>query len=137
MANVRLPAATRSALADAYNTLINGGSGPGTIKVYTGTQPATGGGGLSGNTLLGMLTFSDPAASAASSGVLTFSTITSDTSADASGTATWARIADSNGTTVFDCDVSTSGATINLNSVTIVAGDTIAISSFTLTVGAS
>jgi hypothetical protein len=65
--------------------------------------------------------------------VLTFSAITQDTSADATGTATWARIADSTGATVFDCDVGTSGATLNLNTTSIVAGGPIQVSSFTLT----
>jgi hypothetical protein len=86
---------------------------------------------------LGTLTFSNPAASASASGVLTFSSITQDSAADATGTATWARIADSGGTTVFDCDVggtneSTTG-TIQLNTSAIVTGGPIQISSFTLT----
>lgn len=113
---------------------IDGGSGAGTIKIYTGTRPATGAG-LSGNTLLGTLTFSDPSAAAASGGVLTFSSITSDTSADATGTATWARVADSAGTFVMDMSVGAvgSGADIELTDVAIVSGGTIAISTATIT----
>ena len=133
MANVRVVAAIRNAPLDAIKTAIDAGAGAGTIKVYTGTQPANADASLSGNTLLGTLTFTDPSAPAASSGVLTFSAITQDTSADATGTATWARIADSTGATVFDCDVGTSGATLNLNTTSIVAGGPIQVSSFTLT----
>jgi hypothetical protein len=133
MANLRMTAALRNARCDAIKTAIDAGAGAGTIKFYTGTQPATADTALSGNTLLGTLTFTDPSAPAASGGVLTFSAITQDTAADATGTATWARIADSTGATVFDCDVGTSGATINLNTTSIVTGGPIQISSFTIT----
>lgn len=134
MANVRLADTAQQGAMDAVVDLIDAGSGAGTIKIYTGTQPATGDTALSGNTLLGTLTFSDPAFGATnSSGVATASSITSDTSADATGTATFARIADSNGNTVFDCDVGTSATTIVLNSTSITSGGTIAISSFTMT----
>lgn len=137
MANVRLASATRSALADGINTLLNAGAGAATIKIYSGTQPATGDTALSGNTLLATLTMSDPAAAAASAGVLTLSAITEDSSADATGTATWARIQDSNGTNVFDCDVNTAGATINLNTTSLVTGGTVRITSFFITMPAS
>jgi len=134
MANFRPSNATRNAMLDAIRILIDAGSAGGTIKFYTGTQPATGEAALSGNTLLGTLTFSDPAAPGASSGTLTFSGITQDSSADATGTAAWARIQDSNGNNVFDVDVGTSGATINLNTTSIVTGGPITMSSFTITI---
>jgi hypothetical protein len=133
MANLRVTAALRNARLDGLKTAIDAGAGAGLIKIYTGTQPANADAALSGNTLLGTLTFTDPSAPAASGGVLTFSTITQDTAADATGTATWARITDSTGATVFDCDVGTSGATINLNTTSIVTGGPIQISSFTIT----
>lgn len=133
MANFRVVVAQRNARLDALKTAIDAGSGAGTIKIYTGTQPANADAALSGNTLLGTLTFTDPSAPAASAGVLTFSAITQDVAADATGTATWARIADSTGATVFDCDVGTAGATINLNTTSIVTGGPIQISSFTVT----
>jgi hypothetical protein len=133
MANLRMSQVLRNTRSDAIKTAIDLGAGPGTIKMYTGTQPATADSALSGNTLLGTLTFTDPSAGASVNGVLTFSAITQDTAADATGTATWARIADSTGTTVFDCDVNTSGATINLNTTSIVTGGPIQISSFTIT----
>lgn len=137
MANVRVVLAVRNAHLDAINTALNAGAGAATIKIYTGTQPANADTGLSGNTLLGTLTCTDPAAGSASGGVLTFSAVTQDSAADATGTATWARVADSNGSTVFDCDVGTSGATLNLNTVAIVTGGPIQVSSFTLTYAAA
>jgi hypothetical protein len=133
MANVRVLESIRNARLDAIKTAIDAGSGAGTIKIYTGTQPTNANTALGAQVLLGTLTFTDPSAGAASAGVLTFSTITQDTAADATGTATWARIQDSAGNVVFDCDVGTSGATINLNTTSIVVGGPIQISSFTLT----
>lgn len=111
---------------------IDAGSAGGTIKIYTGTRPATGGA-LSGNTLLGTLTFGDPCAAAPSGGVLTFNSITQDSAADATGTASWARIADSDGNFVMDCNVGTSGSDINLTSVSITVGGPITITSATIT----
>ena len=139
MANMRLASATRNSLAQRFQVLIDGGTGNGTIKIYTGTQPASADDGIGGATLLGTLTFSKPSAPAASGGVLTFNSITQDDSADATGTATWARIADSAGNTVFDCDVTATGGggTITLNTTSIVAGGPIVITSFTITVPAT
>lgn len=135
MANVRLADNAHQAACDAVIDLIDAGAGAGTIKIYSGTQPATGDDAITG-TLLATLTFSDPAFGAATGtteAVATASTITDDSSADATGTATHARIADSTGNTVFDCDVGTSGATINLNSTSITSGGTVSITSFTVT----
>jgi len=137
MANMRLATATRNSLVQRFQVLLDAGAGNGTIKIYTGTQPASADDGIGGATLLGTLTFSKPSAPAGSGGVLTFNAITQDDAADATGTATWARIADSAGNTIFDCDVGTSGATINLNTTSIVAGGPISITSFTITVPAS
>lgn len=137
MANVRIATATRNAMLDQIRTAMDAGAAAATCKVYTGTQPANADAALSGNTLLATLTFSDPSAASAASGVLTFSAITEDASADATGTATWARIADSNGNTVFDCDAGTTGTTIILNTASIVASGPVRITSATLTLAAS
>lgn len=136
MANFRIAVATRNSMLDNLRTNMDADAGAATIKIYSGTQPATADTALSGNTLLGTLTCTDPVAPSASGGTLTFSSITQDSSADASGTATFARIADNSGDTIFDCDVGTSGATINLNTTTIVAGGPIAITSFTISIPA-
>jgi hypothetical protein len=86
------------------------------------------------------LTFSDPAASAASARTLTFSTITEDSAADVSGQATFARAQDSNGTTVFDADVGDAvnnpTAIILMNSRDFVVGGPIRVTSFTITLPA-
>lgn len=133
MANVRPSNAARNAQVNAIRDLLDAGAAGGTINIYNGTQPATGETALAGNTLLATLTFSGTSAPNAAAGVLTFSAITEDSSADATGTATFARLRDSNGVDVIDMDVGVSGASINLNTVSIVAAGAVRMTSGTLT----
>ena len=106
------------------------------LRIYDGTQPATGG---TATTLLAQLTCNATFAAAASSGVLTLNSISSDTSANATGTATWFRIVQSDGSThVMDGTVSTVAAgtgDLQLDDTSIVLGGTVAISSATITDG--
>jgi hypothetical protein len=121
--------ALRNAQLDAITTAIGSN---GLLRIYNGTRPATGG---TATTLLAQLALSATAAGAASSGVLTFSAITNDSSADATGTATWFRITTSGGTAVIDGDVGTSGSDLNFNTVSFVSGAVIAVTSLTITAG--
>lgn len=103
------------------------------LRIYDGSRPATGG---TATTLLAELTCGSPFAGAASGGVLTANAITQDSSANATGTATWFRIVQSGGSThVMDGDVGTSGSDLNLDSVSIVAGGEVAVTSFVITGG--
>jgi hypothetical protein len=137
MGNIRICVAERNAMLDKLVERLDLGAGPATLKIYSGTQPADGDAALSGNTLLATLTFSDPSAPAAALGVLTFSVITEDSSADAAATATFGRIQDSAGNNRFDGDVGTAGALINLNRTDFAVGGPVRITSFTLTMPAS
>lgn len=107
-------------------------AGAGLFRIYDGARPATGG---AATTKLAELTFTDPCAPGAAAGVLTFSAITADASADATGTATWFRAVDSTGTFCVDGNVGTSGSDLNLNSTSIAVGQQVAVSSFTITGG--
>ena len=131
---ITLLIANKNTLLDQINTMLNAGTGAATIKVYDGTQPANADTALSGNTLLAEFAMTDPAAPAAASGDLTLSAIGDDISADATGTASWARIADSNGLTVFDVDVTATGGGggMEFNTVSFVILKTISVSSFTV-----
>lgn len=131
MANApKLSNAAANAAADAVAALLNNGY----LRIYSGTQPADADTALSGNTLLAELRFNATAFGAASAAVATANAITSDTSADATGTATFFRALKSDGTTVvFDGSVGTSGADLNLNSVAIQSGAAVSVSSFTYT----
>jgi len=131
-ADPRITNAAASAMCDALVDRIDTG-GAGTIKIYTGTIPTDADTALGAQTLLATLTFSATAFGNASNGTATASAITSDSSADATGTAAWARIANGSGTTQFDCTVGTSGEDINFNTVSFVTGAVIAISSMTVT----
>lgn len=132
---VHLVPAAQNAAANAIVDLIDAGAAAGSIKIYDGTMPADASTAVSTQTLLATLTFSDPAFGDAAAGVATAGSITSDTSADATGTASWARIADSDGTTVCDVDVGESGdgATVTLNTTAITAGGEVALTAFTFT----
>lgn len=105
------------------------------IRIYNGTRPATVGTALSGNTLLAELRGNASQFGTVASGVLTMSTETIDSSADATGTPTFARIFKSDGTTaVFDCSAAVGSGDLNfLTSIT--AGQPVDITSFTLTDG--
>lgn len=93
-------------------------------RIYDGSRPATGG---TATTLLAELTCGTPFAGAASAGVLTLNSITQDSSANATGTATWARIATSGGTAIVDMNVGTSGSDLNLTTTSIVATQPVSI----------
>ena len=117
--------AVKNARLDAVTAQIDAGAGAGKLEIGT-----TGMG-----TVLATITLADPSAAAASSGVLTFSGFPrSDTSADATGTAAAARIRDSNNTDIVTgLTVGTSGSDINLDSTSITAGQTVTITSATIT----
>ena len=129
----RLSTTARNGACDGIVDGIDAGAGAGTIKVYTGAQPATVAGNPSG-TLLGTLTFSDPAFGAAAAGVATASAITSDVSADNSGTCEHAAIYDSNANPLSDMDAAQGSGSLNFDNNVIVAGGVIAISAMTVTV---
>ena len=132
-ADPRITNATASAACDAIVDRLDTG-GAGTCKIYTATIPATADTALGAQTLLATLTFSATAFGSASNGVATAASITSDSSADATGTAAWARWANGSATTILDCTVGTSGDDINFATVAFVSGAVISISSLTVTV---
>lgn len=86
-------------------------------------------------TVLATIPLANPAAPGAASGVLTFTMPQSDTSADATGTAEAARIRTATGGTdiVTGLTVGTTGSDINLDRTSINAGQTVTITSATIT----
>lgn len=121
---------------DAQLTALNSAIGTSAkLRIYSGTRPANVAASITG-TLLAELTCNASVFGAVSSGVLTAGAITSDSSADATGTATHFRLFASDGTTAHvDGDVGTSGSDLNLSSVSIVSTGTVAVSSFVITGG--
>lgn len=128
----RLATATRNAACNAIVDALDSG-GAGTIQIRTGSQP-TNVADAAGGTLLGTLTFSATAFGNAATGVATAASITSDTSADNSGTAGHARILDGSAAIHSDADCAQGSGSFNFDNNVIVAGGIIAVSSMTVTV---
>lgn len=86
-------------------------------------------------TVLATIPLANPAAPAASGGILTFTMPQSDTAADATGTAAAARIRTATGGTdiVTGLTVGTSATDIILDSLSITLGQTVTINSATIT----
>lgn len=103
----------------------------GTIQIYTGAQPTFPSSTLTG-TLLATLTFGATAFGAASSAVSTANAITSGTAGN-TGTAGYFAVLTSGSVVVATGSVGTSGADMNLNSLSIVSGANVSCSSFTFT----
>lgn len=133
--NTQMTNAAVNAEADAFSALLNTGY----LRIYSGTQPATGDTALSGNTLLSEHRYSATAAPAASAGVITFNAITAP-NPTAAGTATFFRAFKSDGTTaVYDGTVGATGSTSNIELATtgIVLGVPVTITSYTHTIAKS
>lgn len=122
---VRVAVAARNAGLDAIFDRANAGAAAGTVEFRTGSQPATADTAVSG-TLLVTFTLADPAFSAASAGVKDLDADPDlSATAAATGTVGWARCKDSDGNTVFDGTVGTSGTDWIINSTSITVGQTV------------
>lgn len=130
---LRLSNLARTASVAAIAGLLDADAGPGTIKVYSGAQPANPDTAPSG-TLLATFTLADPAFAAGAAGVQNIdATPVLSTTGVAAGTAGWFRAADQSGDAVFDGACGTSGAELNLNTTTISVGLTVEITGGTIT----
>lgn len=129
--NTQLTYATVNGQADYLSDQLDNGY----LRIYDGTQPANADTAITTQTLLAELRFNATASPAASNGVITMNSITADSSANATGTASWFRALKSDGTTVvLDGSVGTSGANLNLNTTSIVSGANVSVTSFTHTI---
>lgn len=133
---IRLATPIRSARMQAILNAIDAAVGPGTLALYDGTQPASVGGEITTQTLLGTVVFAATSGIAVDA-VLTFYPFTPDGAADASGMATWARIRDGDGLFVADLDVGLtgSGAAIQMDNTQIYQGGVISVTSGVITDG--
>jgi len=120
-----------NAEADAVGNALNTGY----IRIYDGSQPTDADTAVGAQVLLAELRFGADAFGAASGGIITANAITDDASANATGTAAWARILASDGTTVwFDGTAGTADANVILNTTSIVSGAVVSCSSLTFSV---
>jgi hypothetical protein len=136
---ISIAAAVRRAAVDVVVDAVDAGAGAGTIEVRSGVRPATADDAATG-TVLVTFTCADPAFGAASG--TSPATATLNTSpvlsavASNTGTATWARVKDSSGATVFDGGVATSGEAFTISSTSITSGATLTLSAGTVSLGA-
>jgi len=138
-----LATAVRNAMCDAAVDQIDAGSGAGLLRIYTGSRPSSPGDAATG-TLLAEFTLNDPAfgdagASVAGRADLDVDPAIADSSANATGTAGYARFADSDSNGKIDCTVTATGGggDVTLNTVSIVSGATVTITSGNITQPAS
>jgi len=126
--------AARNLMADGVDGEFNNGY----LRIYDGSRPANASTAITTQVLLAELRFANPAAASVTNGVITFDTISPDTSANATGTATWARCLKSDGTTaICDMNVDTSDANIIVTTTAISAGVQVSVTSATVTVAAT
>jgi hypothetical protein len=126
----RINTAARNAGLDAILGLINGGSGAGVLRIYSGTAPAGPGTAVTSQTLLAEFDLSDPAFPSGSGGSAAIDTSPALTTTGlAAGTATWCRFCDSTeaagtGLGVLDGDVTATGGggELTMNTTTISVG---------------
>ena len=128
-----------NAVAASMQTALAAAADAGTaavINIYDGTPPATADAALSSNNLLAQLTCSATmftATTTANPSVLTAGTISSDTSADSTGTATFFRILTQNAGTVIAQGTAGVGTyDLNLNTTAFTSGSTVSITSATV-----
>lgn len=137
-ANPMVSMSSAQAALDALLAKLNVGGVAGVIKIFTGSMPATCETADSG-TRLATLTLSTTAFPAStdpgSTGLATATAnaITSDTNAAATGTAGYFRAYDKNAVCIVQGTVGTSSADMILNTTSISAGATVAITSWVVT----
>lgn len=109
----------------------------GLLRIYAGTVPADVGTAITTQTLLAELTCNSTFAPSASSGVLTLNSITQDSSANATGTASFFRITTSGGTAIIQGTVTATGGggDLTLNTTSISSGAAVSVTSFVITEG--
>lgn len=129
---IQFSVAVRNARLDAIESTISTSA---VLKIKTGSAPATCATADSG-TVLATITCPSDWAAAASSGSKAKSGTWEDTSADATGTAAHFRLYASDGTTCHmqgTVTVTGGGGDLTLDDVTLTAGQTVTITTFTLT----
>ena len=128
--------ALRNARLNAIISTLDAGTANASFKFYSGTKPATTGGAITSQVLLGTCALSKPCATV-TTGVLTFESITDDPVADDTGVITWARALDGDGNFVMDmdCGIDGTNAMIIFGQTSVQAGGVIRVTAGTLTEG--
>ena len=103
-----------------------------TLRIYSGAQPATGG---AVTTLLAQFTLGSPYAPASSAATLS-PTLPANVNASTTGTAAWFRVYKADGTTqIIDGTCGTAGTDMILNTTSLIAGNPVSVTAWTVTRG--
>jgi hypothetical protein len=131
--NPKLSAASRNLALNAALDVLNNGF----FDIYDSTQPTDADTAVGAQVKLARCTFGATAWAAASAASKSANAITADSAADATGTAAWYRMWQSNGTTaVWDGTVGTASANLVVNTVAFQINANVSISSFSATMAA-
>src|SRR5215467_11545494 len=126
---IRYSSPTVDAQTDAVCALLDGGY----LQIYDGAQPSDGDESINGSTLLVELQFSTPAFGPSNGGIALANEIPVST-AVATGQAGWLRTLQADHTTVvFDGNVATSGAVLNLDRLNVQQDANVIIADFAYT----
>jgi hypothetical protein len=127
------------AMCDAAVDRLDLGSGAALLRIYSGTAPTDADTALGAQVLLAELVMSDPAfgaaADSAPGATATASAIADDTAANATGTASFFRLYQSDGTTCEmqgDVTATGGGGTLTLNTVSIVINALVKVTALTM-----
>lgn len=134
----RIPGNAQNAAVDAVVDRIDAGAGAGTLKIYTGAQPADADDAESGS-LLATFTLADPAYGAAAAGAAALSGTPRTVAASGTGTAGWFRIEDSTGVNCLDGSVTATGGggDLELDNTSIASGQDVTITALPVSIPAS
>lgn len=139
MATLSVSNNAAKAACDAVVDRCDLGAGAALLRIYSGTIPTDADTALGAQVLLAELTMSDPAFGAAADSspgaTATASAITDDAAANATGTASFFRIYQSDGTTCEmqgDVTATGGGGTLQLNSTAIQSGAKVSVTALTI-----
>lgn len=107
---------------------------PGVLRIYDGAAPADANAALGAQNLLAEVTLPNPSFAAAAAGSVDKTGTWEDLSINASGTAAWFRLLNSDGTYVLQgtVTVTSGGGDMEVDDVNFVAGGSFTVTSFNL-----
>ena len=122
---MQLETTMRDALANAFDDRVNLNASPGYMQLET-----------SADAEVATFTFQDPAFGAAASGVITLAGVPIQDTDATGGTVAQGSIYDGAATKLAEAAAATSGQPITMSSLTVGAGETVTLTSLTVTVPA-
>lgn len=135
MTTMNISNVAAKAAMDAITLLVNAGTPPGLLRIYSGTAPADTDTALSGNTVLASFALASDAfgdAADANPGATSTGNSVADVNASNTGTATFGRILNAAGTAICQFDVGTASTTCIVSTTSFVSGQPCSVTSLSL-----